>query len=380
MSTKLDKAQENLLPCDGEATAMFVAAKCPYFSSHIKASKLKTIALLDSKPVVQAANLLKQGKFSSSKLINLVLTFISDLNLNFQHMSGKMGQNFADDHGSRNPIECNDKENCKICGFVRDCTALLVSRISLQVQDGNIVGQVNLTKDNTSLVNDIIRGNTTIPFANRQAMKYLQDQDKVLHRVRELLLAGEAPHPNENSLVKRYFRKNIDLTVASDGCLVVKKLNNKLVLRTLIVIPEDISRGLLQGLHLNLNHPSQFQLMKAIDTRFFLLDREQKIREIWDNCFLCQSVAKIPKEIHIFTANQMPEHPGTSFTVDILRMFKKIIMVSTENFSGFLTTTFLASEKADFLLEGLIQTVLPFKTSLPTLVTIRTDRAPGFKC
>ena len=68
-------------------------------------------------------------------------------------------------------------------------------------------------------------------------MKYLQDQDKVLHRVRELLLAGEAPHPNENSLVKRYFRKNVDLTVASDGCLVVKKLNNKLLLRTLIVIP-----------------------------------------------------------------------------------------------------------------------------------------------
>ena len=60
MSTKLDKAQENLLPCDGEATAIFVAAKCPYISSHIKASKLKTIALLDSKPVVQAANLLKR--------------------------------------------------------------------------------------------------------------------------------------------------------------------------------------------------------------------------------------------------------------------------------------------------------------------------------
>ena len=379
MSTKLEKAQENLLPCDGEATAIYVAAKCAYFSTHILSSIKKTIALLDSKPVVQAANLLKQGKFSSSRLINLVLTSISDLNMSFHHMSGKMGQNFADDHGSRNPIQCSDRKNCKICGFVDDCTQLMVSQISFAVSDGQtIVGQIDQAHDNSNLTSEIIRGTKTIPFANRQAMKYLQDQDPILRRVRELLLAGEGPHPKEKLPVKRYLQKNINVTIASDGCLVVTKLGKKFVQRTLIVIPEDVSRGLLHGLHINLNHPTSYQLQMAIDTRFFLLDRDKKIKDVWDNCTLCQSVAKIPVEIHTYQPNQMPDHPGKSFTVDILRTSKRYIMVSMENFSGFLTTAFLASEKADTLLEGLIQTISPFKASTPSLVTIRTDKAPGF--
>ena len=79
MSCKLDKSQEKLLPCEGEATAQFVAGKCPYIKTYILASDLKTISLLDNKPTVQAAALLKQGKFSSSKLINQVLTAISIL-------------------------------------------------------------------------------------------------------------------------------------------------------------------------------------------------------------------------------------------------------------------------------------------------------------
>ena len=379
MSTRLEKAQENLLPCDGEATAIYVAGKCPYISCHILSSTKKTVALLDSKPVVQAANLLKQGKFSSSKLINLVLTAISELNMTFQHMTGKMGQNFADDHGSRNPISCSDRKNCKICGLVDDCTQLMVSQISFAVtEDQTIVGQIDLNQDNSSLVNEIIKGTKPIPFANRQAMKYLQDQDPILRRVRELLLAGEGPHPKEKLPVKRYLQKNINVTVASDGCLIVTKLGRKFVEQVLIVIPEDVSRGLLHGLHLNLNHPTSYQLQMTIDTRFFLLDRDKKIKDIWDNCTLCQSVAKIPVEIHSFKPNQMPDHPGKSFTVDILRTCKKFIMVTMENFSGFLTTTFLTSEKADVLLDGLIQTISPFKASSPSLVIIRTDKAPGF--
>ena len=224
MSTKLDKAQENLNPCDGEALAIYIAGKCPHIYSHILASNLKTIALLDSKPVVQAANLLKQGKFSSSKLINLVLTAISELNMSFQHMSGKLGQNFADDHASRNPMICIDKESCKICNFVQDCSKLMVDQISFLVTDNfekTIIGQIDINKDNTDLINAIIRGDKTIPFANKQAMVHLQSQDPVLNRVRQLLLAGETPHPGENSAVKRYMRRNVNLTIASDGCLIV---------------------------------------------------------------------------------------------------------------------------------------------------------------
>jgi hypothetical protein len=132
MSAKLEKSQQNLLPCDGEATAHYVAAKCANFSLPIKASNLRTISLLNNKPVVDASKLLKRGKFSSSKIVNFVLTSISDQNLDFYRISGKMGQNFVDDFGSRNPAQCTEenKENCKVCNFIKDCSELTMGSLS----------------------------------------------------------------------------------------------------------------------------------------------------------------------------------------------------------------------------------------------------------
>ena len=66
MSAELQPQQENLSPCDGEATAIYVAAKSPHFSTAIQASTKRTICLTDNKPVVEAASLLQAGKFSTS--------------------------------------------------------------------------------------------------------------------------------------------------------------------------------------------------------------------------------------------------------------------------------------------------------------------------
>ena len=65
----------------------------------------------------------------------------------------------------------------------------------------------------------------------------------------------------------------------------------------------------------------------------------------------------------------MPNHPGQAFTVDILKMSKKMVTVAVDNFSGFVSTTFTQSEKHEDLLEGIITTVSQ----------IRVDQAPGFK-
>ena len=85
MSAEIQPQQTKLQACDGEATAVFVAAKTSTFRIAIKASSKKTLALVDSKPLVDAAKLLNQGKFSTSRLINNVLASISDLNLEFHH-------------------------------------------------------------------------------------------------------------------------------------------------------------------------------------------------------------------------------------------------------------------------------------------------------
>ena len=56
---------------------------------------------------------------------------------------------------------------------------------------------------------------------------------------------------------------------------------------------------------------------------------------------------------------------------------EKKILVAVENFSGFISTTFAASERQDDLVDGIVTTVSPFKTSI--LAKIRVDQAPAFK-
>ena len=73
----------------------------------------------------------------------------------------------------------------------------------------------------------------------------------------------------------------------------------------------------------------------------------------------------------------MPDHPGQSFTVDILKACNKKILVATDNFSGFISTVFVPSEKQEDLNDGVIMPVTTFKAA--TMAKIRVDQAPAFK-
>ena len=379
MSSRVGRPNDAIMPCDGEATAVFIAAKCSTFSIPIKASSLKTIALVDNKTVVQASKLIEKGKFSSSKVINEIVTGISELNLDYHHISGKMGENFADDYGSRNPVKCEGGDHCKVCSFVRDSKLVSInSVISFVATNDAIIASIAASVDN-QLVNDIIRGTTPIPFSNRKAMKYLQDQDPDLQIVRRELTSGQRPQLKNTKVnsIKRYLQKQANITIAKDGLLVSRKMGRKFSTKDLIVIPENVSRGLLYGMHLNLKHPTSFQLKKVIDTKFFMLNKDTIIDGIQKSCEMCQSLAQIPKEMENFKANEVPDHPGMAFTLDVMKYCNKTVVVATDNFSGFLSTVMIKSEQHDQLMEGLILTVLPFKTS--SLSNVRVDQAPGFK-
>ena len=389
-SAKIVRSMENMLnsnvkpktlPCDGEMAAVYVGVKSPVFSAYIKASEKKTVCLVDNKPVVEASKLIKDGKFSSSRVINNLMTALSEYNLDFQHLSSKMGQNITDDFGSRNPVKCNNNpEQCKICGFIRDCDQLTIAPLSFSITDHGkcLIGNVSHSED---LVQNILHGKQSVPFHNRKAMKFLQDNDKDLILVRDYLTTGKRPTARNTKInkVKRYLQKSNQMTIAKDGCLVVTRRDALMNSRELIVIPDDVSVGLIYAMHLNLSHPTAYQLSKLLDTKFYILDKEAKVKKVTDSCTLCCSVAKIPRELESFKPNEMPDHPGKSFTVDILKMDKKNIIVAVENFSGFLSTTFVNSEKASDLLDGIILTTSPLRSSITTNIHIRADQAPGFK-
>ena len=378
MSAEIEPLQRHLNPCDGEATAIYVAAKISTFAVPIRASTKKTQAMVDSKPLVEAAKLLNQGKFSTSKIINNVMASISDKNLEFHHLSGKLFKNCPDDFGSRFPAPCKDPNSCKVHTFIRECTGFSVSKVSMSVSlvdEGAIIGHI---KQDDSVIRDICSGKVPLPLSNKRALSYLQSRDKDLLRVRELLLAGQLPSEKRDfKPVKQFFRSDVQTTFDRDNCLVVIKRNRQtLVTRELVVVPDNISMGLLYSLHHNLNHPSADQLHRAVDTRFFITDIANKCTTVTDECTPCTSIKSIPMEVYEYKQNVVPEHPGQAFTVDVMKEAKKMVVVATDNFSGFITTAFVNSEKELDLRDGIIRTVCPFMAS--SLTRIRVDRAPGF--
>ena len=80
--------------------------------------------------------------------------------------------------------------------------------------------------------------------------------------------------------------------------------------------------------------------------------------------------------IECFKPNDVPKGPGMNFTIDVLKIEKKLVIVSVEDFSGFVITAFVTSESATDLETGIISTIFPFKSGNST--TIRVDQAPGF--
>ena len=230
-----------------------------------------------------------------------------------------------------------------------------------------------------TIIRDILTGKKALPLNNKKkAFSFLQSRDHNLVRVRELLLAGQRPSEKRDfKPVKQFFRSDTRTTIDRDGCLIVVKRNRQTLLsRELVVVPDNMSLGLLYSLHLNLNHPSCDQLHKAVDTRFFISDLSNKCKTITDECTPCTSTKSIPMEIYQYEQNVVPNHPGKSFTVDVMRECSKKVVVAVDNFSGFISTVFTPSEKETDLRDAITKTVCPFMAS--SLSRIRVDRAPGF--
>ena len=180
--------------------------------------------------------------------------------------------------------------------------------------------------------------------------------------------------------VKIFFRSDVKTSIDNKGCLVVTKINRlNLDKRALIVIPQKLSDGLLYSLHLNLNHPLASQLFQAVDSRFFISDLANKCKTVTDFCAPCMSLKDIPTEVSSFKSNLVPNHPGIAFTADVIKTNKKLIMAAVDNFSGFVSATFIKAENMEELRDGIVATVTPFIASGIGRARVRVDPAPGFQ-
>ena len=385
-SFKLTETQSRWWPCEQEALAVATAIKkC---SHYILTSNKPTLILTDSKPVVEAFHLMKRGKFSTSSRMAAFLYSTNQFKIDVQHISGKFKQNIAPDYLSRNPASCKN-QSCQVCLFIKETTACVTSSIeidtanvcsindcsSLTINEYKHIGPVllqtfglNQTASPTSA--------DMLPLGNLKTWKILQDQDFACSEASKRLTSGQ--QPNKRGPLSNDIRKYYNQCQAKELLVVVDQVPNTTQTRHRIVIPKDFVPAVVTQLHhREANHPSAYQLEKLFNRHFYGIHVKQTIHDTVNSCHLCRANKSLKPFIHEFTPISNPDHPGTTFNIDIMRRNNQKVMVCRDLFSSYTTTAIVKSEQAQCLLNGIIQCVTHIRN--PGNIIIRTDSASGFK-
>ena len=346
-SFKLSDQQKDWFPCERECLALSTAVKkC---SHYIIESNLPTLVLTDSKPVMEASKLIKQGKFSASSRMSSFLCSISRYKIDIQHVSGKFKNNIAPDYLSRNPAKCNNN-SCQVCKFINETATLAANNVE----------------------NDI----NAIPLGSVDSWKKMQFEDYACSEAYRRLKSGQQPSKrgqNSND-IRRYYG-----TCQAKNLLVVEdKIPNTTQVNFRIVVPKDFVPAVITHLHNQDNkHLSSYQLEKTFNRHFFGIHVKLAIKETLDNCTLCKANKQIPIKNANPTSVCNPESPGRIFNADVIKRHQQKILVCTDLFSSYTTACLISDEKAETLKNALIKLITPIRSQMDVL--IRTDSATGFK-
>ena len=351
-SSKLRKHQEGWLPCELEALS--IGAAVTHFSPDIVNSEHQTMVLSDSLPCIQAYGKLCKGQFSTSSRVSTFLSILSRFNTHLLHIKGE--SNIYSDYASRNAPECTNKQ-CQVCQFVNDTSESVVRSCS---------------------VKDVLQSTAPVPFCSRSGWYELQLLDQSLRRTSASLKQGTKPSRKEVDIqdVKRYLHV---AKIARDGLLVVENHSPVLGKTERIIVPRMYIHGLLECLHLKLDHPSKSQLRQVFCRAFYALDIDEAIDIVSKRCHTCLSLSDMPNRFLQQTSTTKPEAIGSNFSADIVKRSGQSFLVLREYISSFTTAKRIPNEKADTLRNNLIvlgSNLIP--RSGPTSV-IKVDPASSFR-
>ena len=385
-SFKLTDTQTNWWPCEREALAVATAIKkCAHF---ITESKMPLLILSDSKPVVEAFQLMKKGKFSTSSRMSAFLYSANQYKVDIQHISGKYKQNQGPDYLSRNPAQCNNKQ-CQVCLFILQTSQCVVSAmkvlpsppVAIKDIQGSVQtnlflkqGPLMLRTFTTQEVESAVPNNNP-PIGNKTSWMNIQQEDFACREAHKRLVSGQ--QPNKKGPMSNDIRKYYNSCQAKDLLVVVDNIPNTTQVRQRIVVPKDFVPAIISQLHhREANHPSQYQLEKLFNKYYFGIHSKQVIADVSDQCILCKSNKYMAPLKTEYQAISKPEHPGCLFNIDVMKRNNQKVMVCRDLFSTYTTTAIVKSEQSNCLLKGIIECITPIRSS--GQVTVRTDSAPGF--
>ena len=251
-SVILDRHKQNWLPCEGEAAGIRLVLE--HFQSQIRESDNPTIHFTDSQPCVLAWKRSKRGAFSSSSRIAAFLTGLSVLPVELRYKPGK--DMFTSDYASRHPKKC-EKDRCQICRFAQE------------LQD---IGD-NALNIRSTTIDDIRAGKTIMPLTEKKIWKDIQAKDPTHCRLKDLIKTRQLPEARkrkgEHTKLKLLHNLYTQGKLYVENGLIMVKTPESEINGDAIAVPSSIFPGIINALHIRLDHPSKNQLIGLV-ARYFL--------------------------------------------------------------------------------------------------------------
>ena len=254
-------------PCEVEAFGL--AKAIDKYDHYIKVTQNTAVALIDSKPTLEAQKRLERGQFSASRKLQDLLANLTSKRIVLQLISAKLPSPILHmvDFASRHPVRC-DVSLCNICKEMAAYETTICGRVTPQ-----------LSLLSTSSWLDI------------------QHSCPELRKVFAYISSGKEPSKKERLLLHPHVKKYLQrCTINKDNLLVVK---SQLFLQAtpidLIVIPQSYALTFSKALHVQLDHPLHAQMVQQFDRRYFMLNKLQILM------LRCLITVNTPVKLHGFS-------------------------------------------------------------------------------
>ena len=290
-----------------------------------------------------------------SPRVSTFLSAVSRYQGSIQYIAG--ATNLPSDHASRNAPECNDP-SCQVCSFVQRTESSVVTH-GIDVKE-------------------ILDGKTSLSFLSRSAWSKIQSECADLRRTHAHLSQGTRPSRKLTNIrdIKRYL--NV-ASIAHDGLLVVRKDQPLTLHKDRIIVPRHIIEGLLTAIHIQLDHPTAYQLKKVVGRYLYALDLDKAVDTVTEACHQCTSLKRAPKILIPQSSSDPPDGVGISFAADICKRNRQNIMILCECVTSYTTLCIVQSEIHEDLRDALICLCCELNPLQGPLSVVRIDPAPGFR-
>ena len=142
-----------------------------------------------------------------------------------------------------------------------------------------------------------------------------------------------------------------------------------------IVVPRDYLHGLLECLHLKLQHPSKSQLRQVFGRAYYALDLEEALEAVTKRCHTCVSLSNMPNRFMSQKMTTNPSTVGSNLSADVIKRAGQLILLIREYVSSYTSARLIPNEKASTIRTALLVQCSELTSQSGPIATIKLDPA-----